>query len=1214
MTSGTGDSLPTPAALRSELEDLIVRDLLGPIGGEVERIPGNERVSDWYVLGMLAPRNTVGTDPERDTSSEGAVGEEDSGDDEPVERIAAKMLLPSSFGLSFALAPGTEQVQVTASWGHYTKIEDEDRLDDAGKPSRWWQREPVSGSFVLSLTAGPIGPFLPVSDSPEVIVRGTCVDRPYARYVTLFLVNDQDKPSTNIDSAWLFQPQLLVEGLDGDAPFISRREALPDARRSRPPEEAALELLYRNSIEFATGHSISVEAYPSQARRGRAERVQTVVVPRAEVERTEAPTVEDIPELAAVELDMAVLAALDGPELVARLRPLVDAYDAWLVQQQDRIDAGVDGLRDYEDATAVSMAAARAASKRIRAGVELLGSDSIAAEAFRFANEAMWRQRVQTIAADTRRNAERLVEAARSARVRSDGQSPTVPEIPRLVDAVREATKPSNHSWRPFQLAFILLNLPAITDPQHGERRKKVGTLDLLYFATGGGKTEAYLGLTAYTLAIRRLQGEVGGHSGLGGVGVLMRYTLRLLTAQQFQRATALICACEVIRRERIATGDSRWGEVPFRIGMWVGMSVTPNRVLDASSTIDSANDDSRFGRGPSPVQLTACPWCGASLLPGRDARVDTVLHRVFLLCSDRRGECDFTQAKCSEGIPVLTTDEEIYRLLPGLIIATIDKFAQLPWQGALHLLFGRVKTRCTRHGYRSPDLDEWVGWDEADRHNANSTRGLPRAQTEPCQPLRPPDLIIQDELHLISGPLGSMAGLYETAVDKLCTWEVDGTEVRPKIIASTATIRQASDQVWQVFWRGLAVFPPQVLDASDSFFALHRAVTLEKPGRRYIGICAPGTRLKAIEVRVYVATLAAAETLARRYGRLADPWMTLVGYFGSLRELGGMRRLVDDDVTNRLARMDRRGLDRRRRPDVEELTSRMNSSGIPRILDRLGTKFDPEVPRGAPRPIDVLLATNMISVGVDVPRLGLMINIGQPKATAEYIQATSRVGRSDGGPGLVLTVYNWARPRDLSHYETFAHYHDNFYRHVEALSVTPFAMRAIDRGLSAVLVALARQSEDAWNPNAASQTVDPIGDVYLDGIAREIAQRGADVAGDSGVEADLLLSISKRREEWKQRQKAEGVQLVYRTARGAAVSLLEEPIPGDWRLWTCPWSLRTVEAEVNLILDDEDASITSPPPFEPAHRPASPPAGSTNEDELDGADPLTSGEATKNE
>lgn len=1173
---------PTPSQLRAELEELIVRDLVGPIWGEDERVPGDEKVRDWYALGMLAPRNTVGTDRERDNSAEGTGGEEESGDDEPEERIAAKMLLPSSFGLSFALAPGTERVRVIASWGQYWKVTDEEKLDKEGKPSRWWQREQISDGFDLVIKDGLIDPVAPVPDFPDVLVRGTCVDRQYARYVTLFLVNDQEKPSNNqnLDQVWLFQPELAVEGVDGEAPFIGRKEALPGARMTRPPEEATLELLYRDSIEFATGHGVSVHAIPSETHRGRAKRVQTAIVPRAEVARTEAPDARDIPALAGVELDMKVLAGLDGASLVPRLQPLADAYDAWLDLQQKRVDDKEEALEEHIGATAIALAAARTAARRLRTGIELLGTDPVAAEAFRFANEAMWRQRVQTIAGVERREKERALEAARAARPREGEQPPLLPEVPRLADAVGRATKPDNHRWRPFQVAFILLNLPAITDPKHEERKKKTGTLDLLYFPTGGGKTEAYLGLTAYTLAIRRLQGTRGGHSGLDGVGVLMRYTLRLLTAQQFQRATALICACEVIRRERVASGDVRWGDVPFRIGMWVGMSLTPNRVSDAADALESANDGSYFGRGSNPIQLTTCPWCGCGLNPGRDARVDPVLHRVILTCSDRRGECDFTQAKSPEGIPVLTTDEEIYRLVPGLVIATVDKFAQLPWQGPLHLLFGRVRRRCTRHGYRSTDLDKWVGWDEADKHNANTKRGLPPAQTVLSLPLRPPDLIIQDELHLISGPLGSMAGLYETAVDSLCSWDLDGVEVRPKLIASTATIRQAQDQVWQVFWRNLAVFPPQVLDAGNSFFALQRPLSDEKPGRRYIGICAPGTRLKGIEVRVYVATLAAAATLAQRHGQLADPWMTLIGYFNALRELGGMRRLVDDDVTNRLQRIEPRGLVKRPRPDVEELTSRVSSSGIPRILDRLATRYDPSAPPGAPRPIDILLATNMVSVGVDVPRLGLMVAVGQPKATAEYIQATSRVGRSDSGPGLVITIYNWARPRDLSHYETFEHYHDNFYRHVEALSVTPFSLGAVYRGLSAVVAAMARQGDEAWNPNASAQTVAPIGDPYLDAIAAEIADRASDAGGDSAIAADILSRVTMRRENWEERQKAEGVALVYRSTRGGTLPLLQEPVPGGWELWTCPTSLREVEAEVNLILDDGDSSVSAAPPF----------------------------------
>ena len=225
-------------------------------------------------------------------------------------------------------------------------------------------------------------------------------------------------------------------------------------------------------------------------------------------------------------------------------------------------------------------------------------------------------------------------------------------------------------------------------------------------------------------------------------------------------------------------------------------------------------------------------------------------------------------------------------------------------------------------------------------------------------------------------------------------------------------------------------------------------------PGRLYLGVCAPGTRLKAVLIRVYAAFMSAAQVLYEEYGTAADPWMTLVGYFNAMRELGGMRRVVEDAIRTRLEHMDQRGLARRYiHPfSVEELTSRKDATDIPAILDRLELVFDPQVTAERKRkreteapksgvakwPLDVVLATNMISVGVDVNRLGLMVVAGQPKATAEYIQATSRVGRVF--PGIVCTVYNWARPRDLSHYERFEHYHATFYRQVEALSVTPFS------------------------------------------------------------------------------------------------------------------------------------------------------------------------------
>lgn len=376
-----------------------------------------------------------------------------------------------------------------------------------------------------------------------------------------------------------------------------------------------------------------------------------------------------------------------------------------------------------------------------------------------------------------------------------------------------------------------------------------------------------------------------------------------------------------------------------------------------------------------------------------------------------------------------------------------IDKFAQLPWRGPVQTLFGRVTGRCERHGFRSPDLED------ADSHPKRGS--FPAAKTVIVGPLRPPDLIIQDELHLIAGPLGTMVGLYETVIDELCAWSIDGADVRPKVVASTATVRRAPHQVHALFWRRLETFPPPVIDARDSFFAIQRAPNEKAPARRYVGICANGREFKNTLIRVYVAAMAAAQELFQKYGDAADPWMTLVGYFNSLKDLGGMRRNVDDDVSSRLGRIDRRGLSRRQRPIVEELTSRRGSADIPRVLELLNASFRKGRSKDDPVPIDVLLATNMISVGIDVPRIGLMVVAGQPKATAEYIQATSRIGRDPRGPGLVLTIYGWARPRDLSHYERFEHYHATFYRFVEALSVTPFAPRARDRGLTALLVSL---------------------------------------------------------------------------------------------------------------------------------------------------------------
>jgi hypothetical protein len=447
------------------------------------------------------------------------------------------------------------------------------------------------------------------------------------------------------------------------------------------------------------------------------------------------------------------------------------------------------------------------------------------------------------------------------------------------------------------------------------------------------------------------------------------------------------------------------------------------------------------------------------------------------------------------------------------------------------------------------------------------------------CTPLRPPDLVIQDELHLISGPLGSLVGLYETAVDALATWEVDGTAVRPKVIASTATIRRAGDQVARLFARGLKVFPPPGLDARDSFFALQRdrpAEQDDRPGRRYLGICAPGRRYKQVLIRAYLAQLSAAwMVLGRQPGEAADAYMTLMGYFNSLRELGGMRRLIEDDVQNRLFRADERGQGRGRLI-LEELTSRKSASEIPATLDQLGVERLNQDKRGGGGPagqggtlraaVDRRAAGHQHDlVGVDVQRLGAMVVAGQPKSTSEYIQATSRVGRRF--PGLVMTVYNWARPRDLSHYETFGHYHASLYRQVEALSVTPFAPRALDRGLTGVLASLLRLGDPAWNDNPGAGRVDPANALAVAARAA-IRDRAGGQIGPAAAGA-LDERIATLLDAWRVEAQVGQRTLVYKRwgKSDTDVSLLQEPGIEGWSRWTVPTSMRNVETAVPLAL-----------------------------------------------
>ncbi|NHZ91045.1 helicase [Massilia sp. CCM 8733] len=1173
--------------IRELLQFSVMDDLLGPAGGANERIV-DMGVRDRYLVGKLAPREAAqggiegldgplaNEDAEEPTevkapgrhepgaefgTATGRVEPESDSADE-IDAASNQSLVPSSLGMTFCVDGEVDEIEIEARWGRYERVpnDEHEMLKSNGQKAKVWQRIPSGGKIALRLTKGVIPHQAPDPEYPDVRVQGSirAKNANGDRLVTLFLVNAQEEPDTNRDMAWVFQPELIVRSEKNAAKrTIFRRRPVLDSD-GLDPEREALEMIYRNRVEFAVGHGVAIHAEIADDVTLATE-VRTTVMPQYEVQVTETPGLDPSDRPAMREmvssglLDMQRLATLAIDPLVHALSMLTKDYAAWINSQRARIGAEVTG---YDTQSQQAMDRCQEIQARLQQGINTLKNDEKALAAFRFANQAMATQRVRSQYALAMRR----------------GEDVTISKFDVL----------KNRSWRPFQLAFLLLSIASLADPSHPDRVEPVEAYaDLLWFPTGGGKTEAYLGVAAFTMAIRRMQGNLGGYDSSRGLAVVMRYTLRLLTLQQFQRATALICAMEVLRREALDKGEKPLGTEPFTIGLWVGNKVTPGTTEDSHRAIEDTRNPGKYNAGAaSPAQLTSCPWCGSEVAPGRDVEVDRGAGRTFVYCGDKKGRCDFSKGKSSKqphpGLPVLVVDEEIYHRPPTMMIATVDKFAMMAWRGQVRTLFGRARQECERHGLL------WQGSDCNGNHQAS--KGQTSTKVKTISPIRPPDLIIQDEFHLISGPLGTMVGLYEAAVDELCGWRLGDKTVKPKIIASTATVRKAKEQVNNVFMRRVSVFPPHGLDIEDNFFSVQRPIK-EKSGRRYIGVCSPGSSRPAMLIRVYTAFLTAAQELFDHFGEPADPYMTMVGYFNSLRELGGMKRLAEDDVQTRsyrvqMSMVERPALAQRSINNIRELTSRVSSQDIPKYLDNLEVKFKSEFDvakgkyvtrwqEGDTRAIDVVLATNMLSVGVDVNRLGLMAVNGQPKGTAEYIQATSRVGRSF--PGLVCTVLTWARPRDLSHYETFEHYHATFYKHVEAQSVTPFSPRAMDRGLTGALLSLMRLDNDMFSPNEGAGQLNMSNQIEMIDAIKVLATRAGNVAEDNSRKQLAEAELKERSDEWAKEVSKGGRILAYEKRgpqKDMTVALIKSPGLQAWDNWTVPMSMREVEPGVRLIMN----------------------------------------------
>ena len=1108
----------------------------------------NEIIADFptsrYIVGRLAPAtvNNETSDSALDSTADDSLGvgtdTEEDGEDEPSLPLVGG-LRPSSLGLSFLVAPDAPSLRVNVAWADYI------RVDSSNGATNTWRRDPrqcvIDGLSTTPTSARRRVPLSPSMASggltvsgdhdPDLTIESVVTEISGQRAVSLFLVNrrtqgelgDRDK-----DARWIYQPKLTISSSDGRPVFLARGIDHEHAAPDDDGDASITALLYRDIFDFASGHGVSANWISSVEHQSRAASVFTEFIPSHHT-----PLLGPSPEArSSGALDMKALAEAPDPNsLVADLTPLVTAYERWIVAtRKASLAPDIQGSPHLRDAANNTLSQCAASATRIREALALLRADNHVYRAFLFANAAMWDQRIHSIWAAANQAA---------------GQ---------VTGSPRDYDLPENRTWRPFQISFFLLNLVGVACEESEDRR----TVDLLWFPTGGGKTEAYLGLAAFTLALRRLRGDRHGMAGGAGVSIIMRYTLRLLTVQQFQRAAALICACELIRQGAPDT----WGTEPFRIGIWVGRGTTPNTFQESKDALEALNNHKTPKEG-SPVQVVTCPRCGSTLVnqkgePLPDTYVvDNMRLRTLVWCP--YGRCSFSaQSSSRAGLPVVCVDDEIYRACPSLLVATVDKFARLPFKGETRTLFGLRNRYSPRYGHLSAAHGVKVG-------------GRKVTDSVSAVRLLPPELVVQDELHLISGPLGTMVGLYESAVDFASQLQVDREHVVPsKVIASTATIRRAEQQVRQLYARPLRVFPAPGIIASDSFFAQAPSSPSAAPiaaSRRYVGIMAPGTSTKTLLVRVYSALLAFAAEEIRTNAKLGDPYGTLVGYFNSLRALGGAKRLVEDDIPSRLRYLSTQfGLVHRRITEPRELTSRLDSWHIPGLLKKLGNRF----PRGsADWPIDVLLATNMISVGVDIDRLGLMVVTGQPKTTAEYIQATSRVGRQH--PGLIVTMYNWLGARDLSHYERFHAYHSALYRHVEAISVTPFSSRALDRGLPGVFAAMNRITADSLALESDASNFDPrhphsrrVLDALTDRALHLTGLQNAQLVRarlESHRDRWALLASSPLRYTWlnEDRKPPDNSRVLIRTSG-----------TGNEGVWAAPGSLREVESAAAFYLDEE--------------------------------------------
>ena len=957
--------------IRSSIINYLEAQFLGPPLSEDHEF---EKRSDYLpyqdlLAGMIFPQQS-----EREVEDL-ADNESSLGDDIDPLNLSFSYLT-SSVGLSICVDKNEIELIIDVNAGVYElKCDEQENLNKKLDAGVYKRRKLQSKLLTVSLEKNDVYPVL--EDKANVDIR--IFYKNSKKLITISLINHYKAQTTNNKKIKLEQDHILTRvSMNIQAPKAGIQPYPKVFRSTYDAEEAEQRILYKDENIYGIGHSCSVDWV--EENNLSASEISINFLPKAITHGTKS----EMPEYE--NTNATKLSYLADPEnssdIFEELNQFLIPYEAWIKNvskellllkdhDSDFSSNAIDGLIDRLDVCI----------SRLHEGLRFITEDQFAVKAFQFSNLAMLMQMKHEKKYNdlsTNLGGYKFFE-------KDNNMVSTFNEINYLEDSEIADSENREPRWRPFQLAYFLLTAESAVKSESKYRE----TVDLIWFATGGGKTEAYLFVSAFLIFYNKLIKDE--HK---CPEIIMRYTLSLLTQDQFVRSTRFITACEKIRRDNL----DKLGANQISIGLWIGGAGTPNVVGGeyGAHEVYKKLVAEKEPQCKSPFILGTCPWCGTNMVPYN--KKDNSHYGFDVDEYNFQLKCPSVKCEFHKELPVQVIDEELYENPPTFLLGTIDKFAQFA-------------------------------------HN-------PKAGKLICTEDDCVSLIIQDELHLISGPLGTITGIFEAAFDTM----LSHNHHKPKYLAATATIRGAEKQIQQLFARQTFTFPPSGISHKDRFFS---KINEDDPGRTYIGIMSQGHTAVTTTVRIASAALQSTEEIPGTEDEL-DGYKTLVVYHNAKKEKSKTLILAGDDIPKRIKVIAPQN-NARVLSNIDELSADITRTEAFDVKRRL------ELPYKDPRSLDLVSVTSMLSVGVDIQRLGLMQVTGQPRQTSEFIQATSRVGRSDDWPGLVLVNYIASNTRDRSHYEQFYSYLNSVNRFVEPTSVTPGAEPALRRVLPTCLMILGR-------------------------------------------------------------------------------------------------------------------------------------------------------------